>query len=95
MLWLTGVPQAEQLCLGSRNCADLDKLCRSACIWGERRVSVVFEVKPVVAILLAEDVGFDIVVSGIFDKSDFCRVEPEADQSALYREQTADNNSSV
>ena len=67
MRWLTRIFQAEDLRFGRRNSVHGDRIQPSVCTPGERGVQVVvFEVKPVVAVLQAENMfGLVVVVVGV------------------------------
>ena len=61
--WLSIISQAEHLRLGTRNCAYGERVWLSVCTLGERGARVlVFEVKPVVAVLQAENMKFIVGV---------------------------------
>jgi hypothetical protein len=86
MLWRIIELQAKHLRLGTRNCAYGEWERLGVCTPGERGARiVVFEVKPVVAVLQAENVKLVIVV-GVTAQA---KIDIEIDQPALDREQTA------
>ena len=87
MLWRLIEFQAEHLRLGTRNCAYGERVRLSVCTLGEQGVrEVVFEVKPVVPVLQAENMKFVFVV-GVTAEA---KVDVKIDQTALDREQTAE-----